>query len=346
MLSCRESLTIEFAGRWPFCRNSKKSLKLIGIASRRECQLKIQVKSHVDYEYDTFRFRVSAIHSDTTDRIRQAFHDLMKLRAAQQLCSCTDKASPLIRTQKGGNAIAVDFGWFCTKCLHALEQMITTDVTEALSCTVGSPRSEYPDPIHQTVEFRNAIAEFEDGRLITLPPFAIQKYAVTIGQFQAFTDETGYVTTAERTGQYGEDTYKHGPTIEAIRPRDRLNLPACSVSYLDAVAYCHWSGKRLPSESELLAASLVDERIVTSREKQTLLFGPDGRFRASQFPNALVDLGPQWVQGIAAEGHAVVRTGPFLIREHEWRSRQSRHEWPVDAYDIMCGFRTCVTIDA
>ena len=306
--------------------------------------MKIRLKSQVDYEFDDFRFRVSTIEKDTANRVLRAFHDLGEARISQSICDCAYKDTPYVEKDTDKNELSVVFGWFCAKCVQELERMLTANVPEVLSCTVGANRSVYSPPIHREIEYRSSIAEFEDGRQVKLLPFAIQKYAVTIGQFSDFVTDTGYVTTAEMNGRYGNVTYRKGPTIDPIKPRDRVNLPACSVSYLDAIAYCNWAKQRLPSEAELLAASLIDNRIMGLREKSSFLFGSDGRFRASIFPDALQDLGPQWVDGLAADGYAVVRVGPFMVRELEWKSRQNRYEWPVDGYDLMCGFRTCRTI--
>ena len=307
--------------------------------------MKISLKSLVDYECDEFRFRASSIKPDTGNRILATFHAFQQKRTAQPYCSCHDKDSPFIKDEPDKNEISVVFGWFCKRCLRELERMLTTAVPEILSCSIGENKVGYPPRFHREIEFRGAVAELEDGSFVELLPFAIQMSAVTIGQFSKFAEETAYITSAEQNGQYGDDTYKKGPTIDPVKKNDRPNLPACSLSYLDAVAYCSWAMVRLPTEAELLAASLVDKRLMEPREKGGFLFGMDGRFRTSLFPDCLDDLGVQWVTGQAPVGYAIVRTGPFLVREPGWQARKNRHEWPVDAYDLMCGFRTCRTID-
>jgi hypothetical protein len=294
---------------------------------------------------DEFIFLASSIQSDTGCRVLKAFHDLRLRRVSLQVCGCTDKDSPHQHINHAKNEITVVFGWFCKKCVHELETLLAVTAPEILSGTVGASQSSYPPPIQREIEFRDAIAEFEDGQTINLLPFSIQKTFVTIGQFSSFASETGYQTSSELHGQYGDETYKQGPTIDPIKPSDRANLPACSLSFLDAVAYCDWAKVRLPTEAELLAASLIDKRLMGPRERSSFLFGPDGRFLSSRFPNALDDLRPQWVSGLSPPGYAIVRSGPYLVRELDWKTQKYRHEWPVDAYDLMCGFRTCRNID-
>ncbi len=125
---------------------------------------------------------------------------------------------------------------------------------------------------------------------VTLRGFRMDKTEVTNGQFARFIKATGYVTIAERTpsrAKYpdadpknlvpGSAVYAavesdvHGwegvtpvppwwryvrgacwrrPTGRGSDIRGKKNDPVVHIAWDDAVAYCEWAGKRLPTEAE------------------------------------------------------------------------------------------------
>ena len=92
-------------------------------------------------------------------------------------------------------------------------------------------------------------------------PFLMDVHPVTVGQFRRFVEDTGYETQAEEFGNAGvlDDRRKQwrlvdGATWEQpfgpMGPAAPSDHPVTQVSWNDAVAYCKWDGKRLPTEVE------------------------------------------------------------------------------------------------
>ena len=92
-------------------------------------------------------------------------------------------------------------------------------------------------------------------------PFFMDEHPVTVAQFRAFVEATGYETQAESFGDaaiLNMETYAWmllpGATWEfplgPEGPRAEDDHPVTQVSWNDAVAYSKWAGKRLPTEIE------------------------------------------------------------------------------------------------
>ncbi len=144
-------------------------------------------------------------------------------------------------------------------------------------------------------------------REVTISPFAIDRCSVTNAEYAEFVEETGYVTEAERFGWSfvftlfvprrllhrgvarrvpGLDWWYAVHNASWYRPEgpgsgidDRLDHPVVHVSWSDAQAYCAWTGKRLPTESEWEYAArggLVQKRYVWGDD-----LTPDGVHRCN-----------------------------------------------------------------
>lgn len=101
------------------------------------------------------------------------------------------------------------------------------------------------------------------GERTRMAAFWIDRTEVTVAQFAAFVQATGYVTEAERQG--GAVVFRT-PTAEQLasrplawwtwvpganwRDNKKENLPVTFVTRADALAYARWLGRDLPTEAE------------------------------------------------------------------------------------------------
>lgn len=112
-----------------------------------------------------------------------------------------------------------------------------------------------------TIGNSDGLPNERDGYRTTIKAFLMDKHPVTVAQFRAFVEATGYQTDAEKFGDAAvlNDTTK---TWELRRgaywafPQGKQQPPApethpvTQVSWNDAQAYCQWAKKRLPTEAE------------------------------------------------------------------------------------------------
>lgn len=108
---------------------------------------------------------------------------------------------------------------------------------------------------------------------------SIDLHPVTYADFEQFINETGYITDAE---QYGWsivqlDVYNFTKVEDATwqKPKGEdsvssKQLPVTQVSYNDAIAYCKWANKRLPSYDEYWELVKHDKRTIVSENQQPI----------------------------------------------------------------------------
>ena len=117
---------------------------------------------------------------------------------------------------------------------------------------MGSPRNEADRE------------EYETQHQVTLSAFKMSKYEITVEQFKAFIDATGYVTEAEKgTGGHKGSSLWNGKKQKTKagvnwqcdekgnqRPSSGYSHPVMHVSWNDAIEFAKWMNCSLPTEAE------------------------------------------------------------------------------------------------
>jgi len=197
-------------------------------------------------------------------------------------------------------------------------------------------------------------------RQVTLSPFSIAATAVTNSQFASFVKESGYVSDAERFGwsyvfhllltpeakREAMSSNAEAPWWVAVNGASwrapegpgsdvatRANHPVVHVSWYDALAYCAWSGTRLPSEAEweYAARGGLDSARFAWGDELT----PGGEHRANiwqgRFPvvNTAEDgwVGTAPVRSYRANGYGLYNTAGNVW---EWCADNWSATWHVD----------------
>jgi len=122
--------------------------------------------------------------------------------------------------------------------------------TESAATVVPSPTASAPDSTEMTtipagafsMGYNQGLDDEKPPHEVDLPEYQIDLFEVTNAQFAAFVEAAGHQTDAEKagSGKIWRDEWGAGED----------NHPVVRVSWNDAMAYCAWVGKRLPTEAE------------------------------------------------------------------------------------------------
>ncbi len=172
---------------------------------------------------------------------------------------------------------------------------------------------------------------------VTLPDYQIDKYEVTMGQYNDFVAETGH---AAPWGTYSQEM---------------ANLPVTNVSWDDARAYCEWAGKRLPTEAEWeKAARGTDGRVypwgdtwqddlANTKETNTGSAKNVGSYPQGASPYGVEDMaGNVWewtADWYSAEKLGRVIRGGAWNAINSWAQTFARNQLPPQTLQENVGFR-------
>jgi formylglycine-generating enzyme required for sulfatase activity len=150
---------------------------------------------------------------------------------------------------------------------------------------------------------------------VSLDAFYIARYPVTNADYKKFVDAT-----------------KHAPPSHWSNgkiPQGKENHPVVNVSWKDAVAYCEWAGRRLPTEAEWEKAASWDD---IKKEKRVYPWGKEfDKNKCNSFASGIGDtmpVGPYSAKG----GDSAYGVGDMAGNVWEWCSSHYQ-KYPYHADD-------------
>jgi len=187
---------------------------------------------------------------------------------------------------------------------------------------------------HQAVGF--SFDNERDGHDVSLDAFAIDHTPVSNAQFVQFVESGEYLA---RTGQRHPAYWRadasgwQARSFDAWFPLDP-RAPVIHVSAIEADAYCHWVGRRLPTEHEweIAAARGLIDWGNSAWEWTASVFAPYVGFSADRYR----EYSAPWFDG----RHRVLRGGSHATLDLMHNARYRNFFMP-ERHDVFAGFRTC-----
>lgn len=171
----------------------------------------------------------------------------------------------------------------------------------------------------------------QGAHVARLAPFTMASHPVTQGEFAAYVDD---VSASAPVYWKRDGTQWLARRFDRWQPID-AHAPMVHVSQEDALAYCRWARRRLPTEAEWEFAAVSGndlERVNGSVWQWTSsAFAPYPGFAAGPYK----DYSEPWFQT-----HFVLRGGSFATTPRI-ATRRYRNFFLPQRADIFAGFRTC-----
>ncbi|MBT9490738.1 MAG: ergothioneine biosynthesis protein EgtB [Rubrivivax sp.] len=222
----------------------------------------------------------------------------------------------------------------------------TLDSPTRDSQTPGSQTPGLQTPGLQTPGF---VFDNERGaHAVELPPFEIDRSPVTWAAYRTFIDAGGYDEPAHWSAEgwawrqrHSTGRPRHVTVDDGVWQRAAFGRwvaladdePVMHLSHHEALAWCRWAGRRMPSEAEWEWAAL---------HADGFRWGEVWEWTASPFvpypgfePHPYRDYSAPWF-----DGRPVLRGGSFATTP--WlKHPRYRNYFPADRNDLFAGFRSC-----
>lgn len=279
-------------------------------------------------------FTDGTVDEKDVSRVRKVVQNALNRRDDLKQCECFQNYLDVSR--HGPKGIRVLCEWLCRICLPKILEQLEQNVPRLQQIELGLAQEIDPFKSRFLLVPARKVT-FGNEEEVLVPAFSISLRDITVGEFSAFCNDTQYKTVAEE--QRPDSNYRSNSGLWDFSAEARLNTTATHLSFIDAQAYCKRSGRRLPTEAEFLAASLLDDEIranhdsATEQKVRTLLAeGKLPTFAGTTITSTFVD-----------NERVVMRSGPKYTREVGWQSdeKYQRHLRSKDYFDATTSFHLC-----